>query len=497
MPDDIDKAFTRGSRNGLQTGRQSLCARLAAKLLRLIWICSLVIVAAQLCQGNESPAQAKSRGQAQPKKQHQAIAAKRPRGSNTADASEDNTGTDGSKSQAAGASHIRIVYPPNDLAVGTACESRIAPLIFTTTEKSLKDLTLAGSLQDKDSQRTMPASAFDLWKVVPNQSLCSRTGLEDVANTSSPVQAQIHLKEDWTTPGNFSGYFLLLLPGDAEPQTVKMKVSVRSGHGWLTGTLAILAGALLWWFATIWIAHMRQQAGSQILVSRLKTLLDNLTEQLEAWVKQGIPKAAGTLAHINEILKTKLPEVIADKELAVIAGVIVPATGSVTVTDEIQGVNDVVQLGFQGLIDLWNQNPESLPTLKPFFEQMDELGGTAQPLSIVDQRISTILAHAKGALPPARVQAMAAAPTELQALPQESVIVHRVLFSTYLLDIVSVLTVVTLGVYALICKNPGFGSPADLLVAFFWGLGLKLGTDASKLGPGDVRTAYNIKIPSA
>jgi hypothetical protein len=57
--------------------------------------------------------------------------------------------------------------------------------------------------------------------------------------------------------------------------------------------------------------------------------------------------------------------------------------------------------------------------------------------------------------------------------------------------------VVLLGVYVMIWKNPGFGSIGNYIEAFFWGLGLKLGSDVTKLGPSDVRTTFGIKVPPA
>ena len=34
------------------------------------------------------------------------------------------------------------------------------------------------------------------------------------------------------------------------------------------------------------------------------------------------------------------------------------------------------------------------------------------------------------------------------------------------------------------------------MTAFLQGFGLKLGTDAARIGPGDVRNAFAIKIPT-
>jgi hypothetical protein len=68
--------------------------------------------------------------------------------------------------------------------------------------------------------------------------------------------------------------------------------------------------------------------------------------------------------------------------------------------------------------------------------------------------------------------------------------------TTVVLGVLSLLAVVLLGIYALIWKNPGFGSAGNYIEALLWGLGLKLGGDVTKLGPSDGRTAFGSKVPS-
>jgi hypothetical protein len=71
-----------------------------------------------------------------------------------------------------------------------------------------------------------------------------------------------------------------------------------------------------------------------------------------------------------------------------------------------------------------------------------------------------------------------------------------VVTTTYLLDLLSVATVVVAGLFVLIWKNPGFGTIGNYLEAFLWGLGLKIGSDLPKLGPNDIRTSFGIKTPA-
>jgi hypothetical protein len=151
-------------------------------------------------------------------------------------------------------------------------------------------------------------------------------------------------------------------------------------------------------------------------------------------------------------------------------------------------MNRIVQHGFAELFQMWNGQGANQPALIPLFQEMDTLGASAQPLANLDTKIQTILAKE----PTARV----AVDGHLPALPSEDTIVHRVIATTQLLDVLSVLTVTVVGLYVLIWKNAGFGTMGNYIEAFLWGLGLKLGSDLTKLGPGEIRTAVGIKTPT-
>jgi len=54
-------------------------------------------------------------------------------------------------------------------------------------------------------------------------------------------------------------------------------------------------------------------------------------------------------------------------------------------------------------------------------------------------------------------------------LPQEDVVVHRIVGTTHILDIISLLTVLVLGLYVLVWKNPGFWDTRQLCRSIFSG----------------------------
>jgi hypothetical protein len=163
---------------------------------------------------------------------------------------------------------------------------------------------------------------------------------------------------------------------------------------------------------------------------------------------------------------------------------------SVSVVDEVDGMNRIVRNGFQELLTIWNAPGSNRQALTQLFSDMDALGAVAQPSSTVDTKIQAILAKAPA--PGARVFANGQLPT----LPSEESVVHRVVATTYLLDLLSVLTVVVVGMLVLIWKNPGFGTIGNYIEAFLWGLGFKVGSDLTKLGPADIRTGFGIKTPT-
>jgi hypothetical protein len=218
--------------------------------------------------------------------------------------------------------------------------------------------------------------------------------------------------------------------------------------------------------------------------------VDGLTQTLQGMEQAGSPATPQSLAHLARIKSNRLLELMHDKELSVIAGVSVPPTDSPSVIDEVEGMNRIVQHGFEQLFQLWSALAGNRPNLAPLFQEMDNLGSTAQPLNTLDASIQTILA--KSTVPTAR----ALIDGQFPSLPSEDSIVQRVVTTTYLLDLLSVATVVVAGMLVLIWKNPGFGTIGNYIEAFLWGLGLKIGSDLTKLGPGDVRTSFGIKTPA-
>jgi hypothetical protein len=403
--------------------------------------------------------------------------------------------------QAGSTSQVQIVYPPADIYTAGDCQSRATLLVIrpTATAKGLHGPSLlSGELVDKDSHATLPADAFQLVQETPTGGRSGKpydpAPVNGEISDSHLTRVHILLKKDWIRAGNYAGVLRVGAVEDTAGQDIKLNVSVRPGLSWWLGSLLIAFGALISWYALVYTARQRQMAGNQIVVARLAELLGKLRTQLNAVSDAGAPPPSRTLDHIALILQKRLQQLLTDKELSVIAGITVPLVGNVSVLDEIEGVNRIVQNGFSQLLDLWNRPGIDQSKLKPFFGEMDEQGSKVNPLPDVDQGIKTIIAAAGSAVSAQKVMPDAVA---LRGLPSEDAVVHRVVFTTHLLDAISFLTVVVLGVYIMIWKNPGFGSFGNLIEAFFWGLGVKLGTDVARLGPSDVRTAIGIRIPSA
>jgi hypothetical protein len=380
-------------------------------------------------------------------------------------------------------SHIQIVYQPSDIYSSADKKDAQTTFAIRALADNLTDARIvAGSLKDDDSSQVLPTEAFDL--------LNQDTSPSAAVSTTDLTKLTISVKDGWMRPGKYSGTLWIAATGDSGAQSINLKVFIRPRSSWLIGTLVIAAGAGISWFAVFWVSRRRQLAANQVLIARLQTLLQSLLKTLQEMATSGAPDAPGTVRHLDEILKNRLPELMHDKELSVIAGVTVPTTNSVSVVDEIDGTNRVVRNGFQELLLIWNTPGSSHPVLTQLFADMDALGAAAQTLSTVDTKIQTILA--KSPAPGARVFANGQLPT----LPSEESVVHRVVATTYLLDLLSVLTVVVVGMLVLIWKNPGFGTTGNYIEAFLWGLGLKVGSDLTKLGPADIRTGFGIKTPT-
>lgn len=377
-------------------------------------------------------------------------------------------------------SHIQIVYQPSDIYTSGSKEDAKTTFAIRALADNLKDPRIvAGSLKDDDSSQVIPTEAFDQ-QALPSGAI----------STTDLTRFTISLKDGWIRPGKYSGTLWIAATGDSGAQSINLKVFIRPQSSWWIGTLVIAAGAGVSWFAVFWVSRRRQLAANQVLIARLQTLVQSLLKTLQDMATSGAPPAPSTIDHLDQVLKNRLPELMHDKELAIIAGVNVPSTNSVSVVDEVDGMNRIVRNGFQELLRIWNVQGSNHQALAQLFSDMDALGAATLPLSTVDTKIQAILGKAPA--PGARVFANGQLPT----LPSEESVVHRVVATTYLLDLLSVLTVVVVGMLVLIWKNPGFGTTGNYIEAFLWGLGLKVGSDLTKLGPGDIRTSFGIKTPA-
>jgi hypothetical protein len=446
-------------------------------------------------KNSQKPGENKSQQSNQPPDQKQ----EQKPGGGANNGSEQNKDKDKVGQNSPNSSRMQVLYPPSDIVVDDSnCASRITALSVRSTAKDVKlqgPVIVGGSLADKDSSTQMPPQMFQLLEKKGNEFCGNYTELKpDSAHeisddlTESPLY--IGLREEWGKAGVYTGNLWIAAKGDSAGQAVAVKVVFRPWTAWLWGTLAILVGALISWFAVVYVVRQRQMATNRILIVRLRNLLDELTSVLNTVAAARAPKPTKTLQHIQEIRDKGLRELLDDKELSVLAGITVPPTGTVTVIDDINGVSAIVQNGFSKLLDLWKQqSPNQPPELGAAFAAMDNLGAVAQPLAGLDLKIQTILNTAP-------VPKDMAQPSTSE-LPSEEAIVHQIKTTSLMLEVISLTTVVVLGVYVLIWKNPGFGSPGNYIEALLWGLGLKLGGDVTKLGPSDVRTAFGIKVPAA
>jgi hypothetical protein len=405
--------------------------------------------------------------------------------------------------QAAGVSHLQILHAPEDIVTAGDCWSRVASLTVRATQEGVRSPHIVGGgLADADSKHKLPDTAFELVQQVPGARTCEDEFAPATAQTPVPstelTKLYIRLRKEWVRPGSYGGDLLLAAQGDTAAQTVSLKVFVRPCWSGLVGFVAILLGALLSWWATVWLARRRQLAANELLIARLDGLLERLRIRLEDMHQGGAPQAQRTPAHIAEIRRSKLQQLYDDKVLAVLAGIAVPEAGKVSVVEEVEGVTRVVQNGFVELFRLWGNYPTKQQALAPFFDQMDGLGEMVETKNTLEPRITAIINEATAAAASKGVALLTTA--ERFALPpfrQEAVLVQRLIRATHWLDFVSIALVVLVGMYVVIWKNPGFGNAGDFLVAFGWGLGLKFGTDTARLTPGEIRTTLGIKIPSA
>lgn len=403
-----------------------------------------------------------------------------------------------SDNQPSGVSNIQVLHAPDDIVTAGDCKSRNTSLAVRATQAGVTGLRIVGGgLTDPDSKHKLPASAFSLESQVDGEFNCQTVPFAATAAVPNAEITRIYifLERGWIRPGSYSGDLLLAAQGDTMPQTVALKVYVRPRWAWWAGASALLLGTVLSWVATVWLVRHRHLTANELLVTRLGSLLDNLKKQLENLPQPSPPHRQQTIDHIDKIKEKKLKQLYDDKVLAVLGGIEAPSSPEPTVLDEIESVLRVVQDGFVKLSAMWQNNLTQEKVLSPFFSKLDDQGGSINSKAAIETNVKQIVDEADD-----KLKTLSLAPRAITAdyaPQQEAAIVQRLVRSTYWLDLVSIALVVVVGVYVTIWKNPGFGTLGDVLIAFTWGLGLKLGTDTARLGPGEVRTTLGIKVPSA
>ena len=394
-----------------------------------------------------------------------------------------------------GTAQMQVTIPPVDIVVeGKPSDTNYTVLTIHASDSKLclNDLKLSGGeLVDKSSGYRLPSQSFMLQPM--------KAPVECNADAAKITQVRENVAlNPGLKPGIYSGNLWISTADNSASVSFPLNVSYRPWYGWVTGTIAIALGALVSFWSVYAYTRMRRKAENEVLVIRLAETLDSLKAMLNDNTKSGAPPCPKTLQHIQLLRDKGLSRLLDDAELSALAGITVPPTGGVTVVDEIESVRRVVQTGFSQLVQLWtNAAPPPPDPLVDAFAAMDLLGSTPQLVTQIDAQILTIVSAATPPPPTltASFRGSGAAPDSPQPLPTERVVVHRVQAATHALDILSGLTVVALGVYILIWKNLGFGTPGDILVAFLWGLGLKFGGDMTKLTPNDVRTSFGVNIP--
>jgi hypothetical protein len=402
-------------------------------------------------------------------------------------------------------SGLQVVRGPDDIATNGSCITRMTAIVVRATRDDVKGVYIAGgSVSDADSKASLPSEAFELLRRREGQNACPSEYEPIPADSSIPkdniATLYLRLRDAWSQPGNFAGDLLIAPQGASGAETLRFKVFFRPLSSWFWGLIAILVGSLLSWVTTIWWPRKRQMAVNEVLIARLDGLLDQLGEKLKHIKDRvGLSVTDLTIDHIKSIRSDRLKELRDDTVLTVLTGSAPSAARKVGVIDEIEGVSRVVNAGFVTLFSTWETHRSQQVDWEGLFRRLDALGARPESRDLLEPEIKRVLDDTQGALVTAIQLAKSSAQVAALQLPefeQEGAVVQRVIAATAWLDVASITAIVLAGGYALIWKNPGFGTWGDLFVAFFWGLGLKVGADTVRITGGDVRTAMGIKIPT-
>ena len=304
--------------------------------------------------------------------------------------------------------------------------------------------------------------------------------------------AEIVVTRKSTLPGSYQGVVTLAADGQTATESFPLTVYVSSRRHVALGLLAILAGLAVWYFFLVYADHRAARLNALLAVKALRKGLDGLETNLAtARDASGLP-----LAQIGR----RLADLAASLDTAKLdsAGILPPKglfpkphdpdalKQFLTETAKERAI--VQEIAGIGLAGATQMEPPAPPQT---YRELDDLALSGTDLAEVRKEVHRILTSPRDG-----VRTMDAAMQHRLARPHAEREVRLELARLDAWKLVAWFAVALAGGWlVLIAPDPGFGTPTELIQAFFWGLGFPAASTALAGGPGKISEAFKLSAP--
>ena len=397
-----------------------------------------------------------------------------------------------------------IGHPPERLRFPANSEIQFT---VSAGDKEVKDVRLAQStLQDSTTFYQLDASQLQL---CADDGKCD-VGIDLPPNTTRRLMLKI--SPAFSTPGIFTGEIVLRVASKPETQSFKLTVYSRTGLAMLLGALLISSGLGLYFLVSVWLRRNIAVDDALFPAYQLRDTLAVLRRKLSDAANQTHSPFVALTRVLDELDSQLTPQALASRLPSV---VILPWSSGTAwqdnfkaylapIVDRIGAMVVLVNSGVQFVTGFWATNPGAVSTA---LSQIDALAPAEGNAAAAQTQLAPILQVLQAAVnqPHANVLAplLAGAPAGIVARlftlpPDTHTLQVRLLRNTLWVWWLVALIALASGFYSVVLQNFGFGSGADYIKCFFWGLGFSAaGTQLEQLSQTAVVGNFGITIPKA
>jgi hypothetical protein len=398
-----------------------------------------------------------------------------------------------------------VYGPPERLRIPDNVETHFT---VGAGEKPVSDLRLLQStLQDTSTLVQLGTDAMSL--CAKDTSDKCESPINVAANSIRPITLKIDSNFD--SPGVFTGEVRFSVAEQSEAKSFKLTVYSRPLQDVVLGALAILLGLLTYFLTHVWLRARLARDEALLPVLELRETLDVLKEKLKP-VSSETGYAFGGFSQAFSMVETQLSD--AQIRAYLPPTLTKPGTPSDDwasrfktylnpLRDRVAGLVVLTNSGVLQVAPYWSANQNATKTA---CSTIDGMAGTvnnadtaqAKLAPIIQTLLSTINQPAAQALAPFLAAAPAGLTRFFTSRPDERSLRVDLYRNTLWLWILWLLIAFVAGIYVLIASNLGFGTLADIIKCFFWGLGFSVaGGQLEQLTQSSVTGSFGISVPKA